>query len=660
MSRFRFAHRVAAGSLVAFGVAASLLLGVAAPAQAAYTPGTPDPLYPNHLVWYDAEGGKWKDYASMSAENNRVALTSQKALSTSAQAVPSSFWARKVAAVKTALPGNSGAVAQVMEQGNLTRYSRTAVLVAEGTVPATAEATAAAKKLAPKIPWSKVGVVARGAGTAGLVIGAFQVGAGVGAFGQELVGIDAKGKVCRNVGTDPLGAFVSAVAGQDCGAFREALYVANADQPTTTTFSSICNTSGQCVSFKGRAANGYAGEHLECFAVSGGNGTNPSIFLQHNGGTYNGESLFLNGSRPVMCGNAGYTGTLAGAGGFFDTQTLTGYEFRNPTTGAVTRATSASTKGNPGRAFKTTITGTNGAPYVATSPKYFENGTITPLPVLPVLPPGVNPSKMVIEQTTDGAAPAVVHDQPASPEYQELLQKYPECARGACLLDLRTAGASCFAGQTDCADWFASPTKDADYSCKYGTYSLALAECSIYAQTFKPEAQAAGTVWADPQTGQPLGAATSVPGTPAAAAKTVADADEPRNCFPAGWAALNPVNWVMQPVQCALEWAFVPRASVLAAGATSVGDAWKETSPARVIDAIANWDIQFEVAGCDGVAFPFVYGEAETNMGIPSACPGEPLHPFAQRMQLYGSIVLIVVSGLAIRRHAGASIGYNA
>lgn len=32
-------------------------------------------------------------------------------------------------------------------------------------------------------------------------------------------------------------------------------------------------------------------------------------------------------------------------------------------------------------------------------------------------------------------------------------------------------------------------------------------------------------------------------------------------CFPGGWGALNPINWVLKPVKCALVWAFVPTRS---------------------------------------------------------------------------------------------------
>jgi hypothetical protein len=39
---------------------------------------------------------------------------------------------------------------------------------------------------------------------------------------------------------------------------------------------------------------------------------------------------------------------------------------------------------------------------------------------------------------------------------------------------------------------------------------------------------------------------------------------DPENaeCFPTGWGLLNPVDWILKPVKCALRWAFVPKTSV--------------------------------------------------------------------------------------------------
>lgn len=39
------------------------------------------------------------------------------------------------------------------------------------------------------------------------------------------------------------------------------------------------------------------------------------------------------------------------------------------------------------------------------------------------------------------------------------------------------------------------------------------------------------------------------------------DVEESNACWPSGWGLLNPVDWVLKPVKCALKWAFVPKTS---------------------------------------------------------------------------------------------------
>ena len=56
-------------------------------------------------------------------------------------------------------------------------------------------------------------------------------------------------------------------------------------------------------------------------------------------------------------------------------------------------------------------------------------------------------------------------------------------------------------------------------------------------------------------------------------------------CFPHGWAAFNPVQWVYKPVKCALVWAFVPREAVVLEATASLSDAWEDTALGTVTAA---------------------------------------------------------------------------
>lgn len=674
-SLVRTSRRVFSGAL-ALGLLASIVL-VAAPASASTRQdlpsgygiaGVPDPLYPHHMVYYDTAGGKWKDFLSAGAENDAIALRAERALSTSAQAVPSSFFQRQVAAVKAAGGGNAQ-VAKVIEQGNLTRYSRTAVLVAEKTIPATVEGAAAAAKLAPRIPAFPLGALAKGAGTAGLVIGAYQIGAATGAEGLKIFGIDAKGAVCQATGGGDLGGmFISALAGQDCTAFiQKADYIRNADAALQESHPSTCVVGGACYQYMGLAFDSASGQNLACVKETGSpSGAELRGQYPPDPGYDNVTSaMYVNGVCVALTGTGTRQGLYAGrvpvgkTMTYFYVKTQAQINLGGGWNSTSVRVPIVQTAGDPERKLKTTIHGSDNKDYSALSAPYHESSVNLPAPAVPILPPGVAPLSMKVEDS-GGTAVNTLYNKDTTPEFKDLLTKYPECVNSSCLLDLRTKGASCFAGNSDCADWFVDLTKETDYSCTYGTHAMPLAECNIYAETFKDKAQAEGATWADPETGLPLGAATTTPGAKALADKTVADASQPRTCFPTGWAALNPVNWVLQPVQCALEWAFVPRETVTrdndirlrgAAGGGVLGS----------IAAVGGSLVAFPVVadGCGGVPWRFKIYTLDINANLLNSCPGQPLHDISVQVKTIVTAILWTIAILAWIRYIATIFGYT-
>lgn len=146
-----------------------------------------------------------------------------------------------------------------------------------------------------------------------------------------------------------------------------------------------------------------------------------------------------------------------------------------------------------------------------------------------------------------------------------------------CVLTVTKDGQPCTTGDVECENWSEvnqnDPNKDTNSSrmkCKLGPYTVPIAQCRMLEKAF-----VGGQIWSDANTdgdpstsgapstapsGSPAAApAPTTPGTttgtiPGGAGQTAPDADQKtRNCFPTGWAALNPVEWVLKPLRCAFE-----------------------------------------------------------------------------------------------------------
>lgn len=663
------AHRflkLAAAALVIVAAAGTVGATAVAPATAAGVPGSEspwwvkgvaDPLYPHHVVYYDTAGGKWADMADAAAENNALKLRAANALP-KAQAVPSSFWKKATDAAKAGT-GKFTSAAQVMEQGNLTRYSRTAVIVAEkvatGAAPLAADAAAAVGQTAAKIPVFPPGALAK-VGAAGAVIGAYQFGAMTGKLGLSAFGIDSEGLVCSNTGDDLGGKFVQAATGNNCGAFRAAnAFVPNADALIKWSSGMSCNVSGTwCLSIG--AGTGFkwvspAGSTLyqHCFVRSGPSTTEYiRVTFQLSTGNSGSGDAYRNGAGD-RCGNGAQVGLFAVSPGH-----ITGFyvDGATPVFVPVTQQ-----KENPDRTWKTTIRGTDWNDYFASTSKFKETDSLYPVPVMPILPDGVFPQEMTIEET-GGETPGPVYAEPVDPAYGELVAAYPECGQGACMLDLLVNGESCFQGNSDCADWFTDPQKETKYGCKYGSHVQPLAECTVYADLFKPN----GAAVSDPETGAPMpGVAPSTGGKPVME-NGVAGSDEPRNCFPSGWAVLNPVEWVVRPVQCAMEWAFVPRKAIVGEVTTGFHNKWNASPPAQLATAIGGvLPAGGDDASCQGIAVDLSWiplANVGTQYFLP-ACPGDFFAPIAPPFKILIGIGFIIAGFFGISRHVGGLFGYG-
>lgn len=199
-------------------------------------------------------------------------------------------------------------------------------------------------------------------------------------------------------------------------------------------------------------------------------------------------------------------------------------------------------------------------------------GTVVYYEVLQVIQ-GVDGTTKVFDWTAPAAVASWIADVEARGAQQDTLQLS------------RVYGnerVSCFSDPGLCVDWFTDPAKTQNYECTHGTKVLALAECNVYRPTFNPAQTVQGINYADPVTGALPSPTTPLP------APTPGSSPDSSACFPRGWGAFNPAEWVLKPVSCALTYAFVPspktqtRISTLQTTATTV-------APIPQIQSLFTW-----------------------------------------------------------------------
>lgn len=256
-------------------------------------------------------------------------------------------------------------------------------------------------------------------------------------------------------------------------------------------------------------------------------------------------------------------------------------------------------------------------------------------------------------------------------EVQDWMRDSPNCWDGSCLLDLRKVlGGSmemdCFDSPDQCVDWQTSVQADPQtYRCYYGGQLVAISECNVYGRVFDRDKVQQGTAYTDPTTGQPVttSTGTAVSTNPGAATTAMssgaADPSQPRQCFPSGWGVFNPFEWVFQPVKCALEWAFVPRATKLSQVQTKIQLAAVNSVPAQMVQGLNGWTavvpsssgcmgplIEFDIAGLNYSAYPL------------QACDGA-LATAANFSRIALTIIAILTGIIAITRYVARIFGFS-
>lgn len=433
--------------------------------------------------------------------------------------------------------------------------------------------------------------------------------------------------------------------------------------------------SGQ--NFQGMPQNLAAGGHSGDFAIPSATGVcatdggidhidfvAPAVY---SGASYQGRP---NGGSDPYCSGGGCPGSNTVLAVYFPQG-----ESRRP----------ADTSPNPNRYLKVTDTcvDSNGNPTleVGTSAAFHETDASLPSwPTPPDCPSGTVLSKTSWTETGDGvAAKTVLPDYVVPDAVKTWEQNFPECVGNPnCHTKLNKVGpagtstGSCLDDAGLCTGWFTDPDKTDDYQCTYGPdvdpTPVDLSECNMYAPSFEPAKVAAGVAYGDPKTGASADTNPVTDPTTGKSASTDPTTPDPTgassgahgSCFPSGWGALNPVEWVEQPVKCALEWAFVPDSSTMTSLANSIGG-----GPNSTVKAWGNaWEGMFAPlaatgnSNCDGIPVDLNLGPIDQKFQLLNAC-SEPMKTAASISYAFTTFIVVVLGGLSAMRGLTAPFDFR-
>jgi hypothetical protein len=295
---------------------------------------------------------------------------------------------------------------------------------------------------------------------------------------------------------------------------------------------------------------------------------------------------------------------------------------------------------------------------------------------------------------------------------------YPNCVATKCLLKVSVDGVSCTVGNPDCYSW--QQLTPSRVSCTYGTYTVGLVDCSPIEYAYRsgngltvdPANPSEAPVPAlsptnpnpDPNRGPGTAAPAPAPSTSAAPAPSpsaspsatptptpspsaspsatptptatpapppggpgVVDpqlnptADE-SSCFPSGWAALNPLEWVYRPIKCALTWAFVPPPGTVQDQFSSVQTAFAVTGPGQWITgttAVISTVASNNPGGCQGVTVSIPLPHMQPLAFSPYDACNEPVATIAGVMKLILTVGCFVGAFITILRVIASSFGLD-
>lgn len=248
---------------------------------------------------------------------------------------------------------------------------------------------------------------------------------------------------------------------------------------------------------------------------------------------------------------------------------------------------------------------------------------------------------------------------------KEWLTGDPKCLRGDCTLilkkDVGSRMLNCFDFPDECIQWWSDEAAHGPgiYKCYYNGAVVPLKECNVYKRVFDRKNVQQQRGYGDPVTGDPCTKKCNTGVGNGDLDDAVKNPDSSRSCMPSGWGVFNPVEWILKPMKCALEWAFVPRPSKLA----SVGDKLQvlvaNSGPGRAIEKVKAWGSVVPAAsGCEGPPVNFSFMGVHVNSHPFSACSGA-LAQASSMTKLALNISFILMGLAAITRYIARVFGYG-
>jgi hypothetical protein len=452
-----------------------------------------------------------------------------------------------------------------------------------------------------------------------------------------------------------------------------------------------------------------SGALTEASLVAGGllitsiTGTSFSSFLQANFRTWCGTEPYNAGNVSLNAGwSAGSTRTIRWA-------TTAGVPLLCPSGAAVNRITATGPFGpaGSGNALWTTtiwaaegaatsdvMSGTTTASVDCKGPGGVQTVTASaPYSVTPgqaittpevVCPPGTIAVGGGLEVESGGTTTPVIprEENDVLPRISELVELLPHCfgpdaVPCPMVLEQLVDGVwqDCGPNGQYCPTWAQTPEPQlqAQYQCKVGGVVVDLRYCSAYRAPLigvlpnvgedgellhpsAPSPNAGSLLQLTPPNGAPSGS------LPPGWADLLGIDREPRVCWPTGWGVLNPIAWVYEPVRCAVEWAFMPRPSVVVQQAQQISTAWSQTPPAQI--AVFLEELQQEVPTLDGCSGPRLVMDLELGDmvleydGYPISACQEPMSHLATVARTISALAMYWAAIVAISRYLGATMNF--
>lgn len=264
-------------------------------------------------------------------------------------------------------------------------------------------------------------------------------------------------------------------------------------------------------------------------------------------------------------------------------------------------------------------------------------------------------------------------------EVREWMENFPQCWDGSCRLTLKkqqstSVEVDCFEVPDSCVDWFeeskTSPTK---YKCYYAGQARPLSDCFVYSRVFDRQNVQRGTGYAEPETGiepkvyacvgcnDPRTATTNRGAEKESMNTTPDNPEKARDCWPSGWAAFNPFEWVLQPIKCALQWAFVPRQTKVDQTTTKIRLTATNSRVAEAAQVATTWAAVAEgmnPSGCAGPSINLNLMGIEYS-GTPLTACAEPTATLAFWSRIIIGITAVLAAVYAVSRYIGRVFGYD-